>query len=175
MNNLNHKRLIGTLLISAYFFYCIANPTFGHFIDNVDLVIHEAGHWVFIFFGQFIQVLGGSLLQILVPIVFAAYFFSRREAFSASIVLFWVGYNIINVSLYMADAVVMQLPLLGGNSSGHDWNYLLSQTYLLEYTRFLSKAVYSVGISVTLIAAILCLRLIFSEKTVPKEGDEAFA
>lgn len=155
---MNKIRLAGTALIGTYFFYCLANPTLGHFIDYIDLIIHEAGHWIFIFFGQFIQVLGGSFLQILVPAIFVVYFFLRKENFSASILLFWLGYSIVNVSIYMRDAIVMQLPLLGGESVIHDWNYILSSLHLLGETYLLSDIAYFIGFSTIIAAALLSLR-----------------
>ena len=37
------------------------------FIHGIDLIFHEAGHVIFGFFGQFLAVLGGSLMQVLIP------------------------------------------------------------------------------------------------------------
>src|SRR4051812_24863367 len=44
-----------------------------------DLVFHEAGHVIFGFFGRFLTVLGGSLLQCLVPIILAVAFLRQRN------------------------------------------------------------------------------------------------
>ncbi|MFA6294838.1 MAG: hypothetical protein WC666_00250 [Candidatus Paceibacterota bacterium] len=155
---INYYRLIMTIILGLYFFNCISNLNDWHFIDNVDLIIHEAGHSIFIFFGEFIQMLGGSILQVFVPLIFANYFFFRKEFFSASLLLLWVGYNIINVSVYMGDAIVQQLPLLGGDSSMHDWNYLLSQLNLLSYTNTLAYLTYSIGIFVVITAIVFALK-----------------
>jgi len=46
------------------------SPSFTHFIIyNVNLVFHEAGHVIFIPLGRFMTILGGSLLQVLVPLL----------------------------------------------------------------------------------------------------------
>ena len=161
---INYWRLIASILFGAYFFYCTTHPTFGHFIDNVDLIIHEAGHWIFIFFGQFIQIVGGSFLQIFIPVIFSAYFLLKREYFAASLLAMWVGYNIVNVSIYMGDAIAQQIPLLGGDSVIHDWNYLLSQTHLLNYTSFLSGVTYFAGFVVIVAGVIMSLRYSILEK-----------
>lgn len=160
--NIIYSKLVLTVIAALYFYYCAVNPTFGHFIDNVDLIIHEAGHWIFMFFGEFIYILGGSLTQVLVPTIFSSYFFLRRDYFSASFILFWVGYNIVNVSIYMGDSIVMQLPLLGGDSSIHDWNYLLTSLHILKYTNVLSSVVHGFGMFVMVAAAALCV--VFSIK-----------
>ncbi len=88
--DISYPRLIGALIVGFYFLYCIKNPTFGHMIDYVDLVIHEAGHTIFSFFGQFIHVLAGSFVQVLVPTVFAYYFLRRMEYFSFAILSMFV-------------------------------------------------------------------------------------
>ena len=45
-----------------------------NFLHLIDLVFHEAGHIIFGFFGRFIAVLGGSLNQVLIPVVCTAVF-----------------------------------------------------------------------------------------------------
>ena len=159
-------RLIVAVLFAWYFMNSALNPQDWHFIDNVDLIIHEAGHWIFIFFGQMISIIGGSLNQLLIPFVFSAYFFLRRDFYSASVVLMWLGYNFVNVSVYMADAVKMNLPLLGGDSVIHDWNYILSNLGLLNQTHLFSSITRTIGIFVIITGAVLAVR--FSMKREEK-------
>ncbi|MES2314432.1 MAG: hypothetical protein V4524_00650 [Patescibacteria group bacterium] len=154
---MNPWKLATAIIISLYYaYYLNADPSHTYatwnIIDSLDLVIHEAGHFIFMFFGQFMHVLGGSLTQILLPVIFVGYFFLRREYFSASLLLFWVGQNIINVSIYLGDSVLQQLPLLGGDGVMHDWNYLLSTTGLLGQTNVLFHMSYGIGV-LTLICA----------------------
>ncbi len=162
------KGIVTALLGAYYLWYAFGDPLHNfanwNIVDDVDLIIHEAGHFVFMFFGNFIHVLGGSLMQILIPIIFAGYFFwYRREYFSGSVILFWVAQNIINVSVYMGDSVVQQLPLLGGDGVIHDWNYLLSHTGLLGFTDVLSRATYGVGVMLVIAAIVLCAKFSFKE------------
>lgn len=160
----DYWRLAGIIILGLYFLNCSLHPGDWHFIDSVDLIIHEAGHWIFMFFGEFIAALGGSLNQVLIPAIFAAYFCLRRDLYSASILLLWVGYSIVNVSVYMGDAVKMQLPLLGGDSSTHDWNYLLATTHLLGYTDFLSSVTYATGLFLIIGAVAWGIRESLSNK-----------
>jgi hypothetical protein len=60
--------------------------------------------------------------------------------------------------VYAGDAIVMQLPLLGGDTVMHDWNTLLSMMGLLKYTPQVSEALYVAGIMVCTIAAIGAFR-----------------
>jgi hypothetical protein len=166
----DYRKLACAIVLSAYYLWYAAGsgPTHGYehwnIIDNVDLVIHEAGHWIFIFFGEFIRILGGSLMQVLMPSIFAAYFFLRLQFFSGGVVLFWIAQNIVNVSVYMGDSISQTLPLLGGDGTIHDWNYLLSHTGLLAYTDTLARITYGIGMMVFLAAAIICIKYSFAYK-----------
>ncbi len=145
------------LLAGWYFFYYASSPETWHFIDNFNLLIHEAGHWIFWPFGEFMHVLGGSLNQVLIPILFVIYFYRQNEKYSASLVLFWVAQNLINVSIYAGDAVKMQLPLLGGDNVIHDWNWLLIYTGQLHHTEGVALTIKAFGIGLVLLAAAASL------------------
>ena len=57
----------------------------------------------------------------------------------------WVGINLINVSVYAGDAIVMQLPLLGGDGVMHDWNYILTTLDTLSSTPTVATTLYGLG------------------------------
>lgn len=102
------------------------------FIQNVNLIFHEAGHFVFIFFGDFLSVLGGSLLEILIPLIVTIRFIFTRQILSAACTCWWLSTAFLSVSIYASDASEMNLPLLNENLI-HDWNYLLGQLGLLNH------------------------------------------
>lgn len=145
-------------LFSVYFLGCAYAPENVVFMHLIHLPIHEAGHIFFRILGEFMGIAGGSLFQIIVPLVFFGYFLWHKKPFSASIVLFWVGSSIIDVYIYANDAQVMQLPLLSGMTGAeggfHDWNYLLTETNLLNYTPLIAKIIRFLG-TLTTIAAII--------------------
>ena len=124
-------KLVVAGLAAAYFFWCAYDPYQWHLIDGVNLVVHEAGHLIFRPFGEFMMIAGGSLFQVIMPALFVGYFCYTRKFYSAALVLFWVGESILNVSVYAGDSLDLQLPLLGGQDSIHDWNYMLSSLNLL--------------------------------------------
>ncbi len=128
----NPLKLIVAVVASLYFFWCAYDPYQWHLIDGVNLLIHEAGHIIFSFLGEFMMIAGGSLFQIIMPALFAGYFAYQQNYYSAALVLFWVGESILNVSVYAGDSLALQLPLLGGPDTVHDWNYLLSSLRLHE-------------------------------------------
>lgn len=146
-----------SLIVCAYFWYCATTPQSLHFIDSVNLIFHEAGHTIFSFFGTFIHVLAGSGLQIALPLFITLYFFYKKQYVSGSLCLLWVGQNFINVSVYAADALSMELPLLGGDNSLHDWNYLLNEMGWIFYTQKVASTLSTVGFIIIFIASVLSL------------------
>ena len=166
--NKKYLKIIASLFFGFYFIHYASyakNINNWNWIDNINLIFHEAGHSIFFFLGEFIQVLAGSAFQIFIPCVFAIYFFFwRKEYFSGSIIFFWIGQNILNVAVYMGDAIKQQLPLLGGDSVIHDWNYLLSSTGLLKYTDTLSTITFNIGFLTIITASVLCVYLSFETR-----------
>ena len=94
---------------------------------GINLGIHEGGHLLFRFFGEFICVAGGTIAQLSAPLITAGIFFWQRDYFGICVALGWLSTNLIGVGVYMADAQDMLLPLVtvGGGSEnavvGHDW------------------------------------------------------
>jgi hypothetical protein len=90
------------------------------------------------------------------PAVFVGYFIWNKQYYSAAIVLFWVGQSILNVFVYANDAVVMRLVLTSGmtgsEGSFHDWNYLLTETGLINSTRAVANVIRLLG-TLTILAA----------------------
>jgi hypothetical protein len=108
------------------------------------LPLHEGGHVLFILFGRTLYVLGGSFWQIMFPLLwFIIAVRQRSQVFPFA--LFWVGENMMDVSLYIRDAPGRMLPLLGGDKSGHDWHYLLSEWSLMDSAGTIADVMYYGG------------------------------
>jgi hypothetical protein len=161
-------KLIVAAVASLYFCWCAYDPSQWHLIDGVNLVIHEAGHLFFRPFGEFLMIAGGSLFQVIMPGLFVGYFCLQRQFYSASLVLFWVGESILNVSVYAADSIALQLPLLGGQDSIHDWNYMLSTLNLLSQTATISGTIRLLGTILIVIACVGAYK--FATKADEVEG-----
>lgn len=114
---------------------------------NVDLIMHEAGHLLFSHTGShFLTILGGTLLQLIVPAALAVQFAYQRQPYGTAFAAFVFFQNFLYIGEYMADARSQALPLVsvGGGEAGHDWTYLFSTLGLLKFdigigrlTRFL--------------------------------------
>lgn len=154
----NIPKLLFASLLTIYFLWIAYHPMQGSFLDLVDLPIHETGHLVFRLFGEFAGIAGGSLFQVILPAIFVGYFVWRHQYYSAAIVLFWVGQSLLNVWVYAADAVVMQLVLTSGftgsEGSFHDWNYLLTRTGLIGSTKIVAGIIRALGTMVIIAAGV---------------------
>jgi hypothetical protein len=111
-----------------------SDSTILYLTHNVNLVFHEAGHWIFGVFGnQTLAIFGGTLNQVLIPVIVAASFWARRDAVGFAFGLFWFFENLLDVAVYMADARALVLPLIGGlGEEAHDWRNLFFRFGLIE-------------------------------------------
>ncbi len=116
------------------------------FLHGVNLIFHEAGHVIFSFFGRFLHILGGSLMQVLVPAGIAGYFFFHRQLYAGALTLCWVAQNLWDVSIYIKDAQARVLPLLGGEAVLHDWHFLLLDMNLLTKDQLIGNLVFWLGV-----------------------------
>jgi len=129
-------------------------------IELADLVFHEAGHVIFMLFGNTLHALGGSLMQLLIPsICFAAFVRRYRDPVGAATSLWWVGQNLISMAPYINDARDQRLVLLGGvtgqDAPGvHDWNTILGAFSLLDSDHTLAAVAHGLG---SLLIAAACL------------------
>ena len=143
---------IGLLILSGITFLAIATP-WVPILDDVNLIFHEAGHVLFSLFGEIIYLAGGSIFQILLPLFLIIPFTRKGEIFSAILMFWWAGENMISVGRYIADARAQQLELLGGE---HDWAVILAHwPHIMRYDTLIGETVRNIGIAVMLIA--LCL------------------
>jgi hypothetical protein len=124
------------------------------FLDLPNLIFHEAGHVVFAPFGRFMTVLGGSLLQITIPLIVAGAFVRERQLFNACLCTWWAGQNMLDVAVYMADARSLSLVLLGGKTGaeveGHDWEYLLTALGVIHRDKVIGLWTHYLGVLVML-------------------------
>ena len=131
----------------------------GSLLHLPNLVFHEAGHILFMPLGRFMTVLGGSLTQVLVPLVCAGTFlWQTRDPFGAAVAIWWAGENLIDVAPYINDARDLKMVLLGGKTGaeveGHDWEYLLNAMGVAHKDHAIAGVVQAIG-TLTLIAGLV--------------------
>ena len=119
-------------------------PTLLWFIHLITLYIHEAGHFFFRVFGRTIYFLGGSIMQVLVPVVWIVVAV-REKSRLAPVALFFTGESLVDVSVYVKDAGPRVLPLLGGHHVFHDWATVLGQWDMIDWEGPLGTDMFFVG------------------------------
>ena len=121
------------------------------FMHHINLPFHEAGHILFSPFGRFMHVFGGSLMQLLMPLIcLGAFLYPNRNAFAASVALWWFAQNLMDLAPYIGDARAGEMPLLGGVTGSevedyHDWEVLLKMLGWLDYDHKIATAAYAAG------------------------------
>jgi hypothetical protein len=126
----------------------------GSFLHNANLAFHEFGHVLFRPFGDFMMILGGSLFQILLPLMLAgAFAIHQRDNFAAAVMLWWCGQNFVDVAPYISDAEYRVLPLVGGaGEESHDWGNLLTRLEAIDSCYAYGRASFTIGAVVMLVA-----------------------
>lgn len=126
------------------------------FLHGPLLIFHEAGHVIFRPFGEWMAVLGGTLMQLLMPAVMAvALLWRNRDPFGAALALWLLGVSLLDVAPYVHDALQPQLLLLNGSvgdAGGHDWIYLLESTGWRARAPLLGALIHRLGALVLLLA-----------------------
>jgi hypothetical protein len=132
------------------------HPTLGGFLHGVNFLFHEAGHFFFRPFGQFIGTLGGTLGEMTFPIVCTIYFAYKKQRFSAFVTLMWLAHVLFGVSVYAGDAAATRLPL--PENTYHDWNWMFRRLGILKYTTGISRLIYTAGLA-TLVGSTIGMLL----------------
>ena len=150
-------RTLFFIIILIWGFKFISSPMdSGYVMDSfwhlVNLPFHEAGHLIFRPFGRFMTSLGGSLSQLLIPLLCMAVFLLKtRDTFGATFALWWFGENFMDLAPYINDARSLTLPLLGGNTGRtspygfHDWDFILNEAGLIRYDHTLADLAFAIG------------------------------
>ncbi len=129
------------------------------FMHLVNLPFHEAGHIIFMLFGRFMMFLGGTLAQLLMPVVcLVALLVTSRNSFGASASLWWLGENFMDIAPYINDSRALKLILIGGVTGrevdGHDWQNILGTLGWRQYDHVIANISYTIGIILIIISFI---------------------
>jgi hypothetical protein len=138
----------------------LRDPLWSGIAKGIDLGLHEAGHAIFGWFGQFIGIAGGSLFQCLCPLLALEVLRRQDDWFGMSFCLGWLGTNLFDVATYADDARAMELTLVTpfGDGSGevlHDWNWMLGRLGWLEHDHLIAGLLRLSG-SAAFLAFLLC-------------------
>ena len=114
--------------------------------------------------------LGGTLGQLLIPIICLLTFLVKsKDPFGASVSLWWLGENFMDIAPYINDARNQELMLLGGITGReadygyHDWEFILYEIGLLRYDHALAHIAYTFGIVMMFISFVWAGYLLFKQ------------
>ena len=111
--------------------------------------IHEFGHVLFRPLGEFMTLLGGSLFQVLLPLIFGGIFVVKnRDPFAASVMLWWAAVAVMDVAPYVYDAfqpVHVLLTGRTGDNGAHDFIDVLGDLGLLHKAQPIGRGVHAFG------------------------------
>ena len=118
--------------------------------------IHEFGHVLFRPFGEFMTLLGGSLFQVVLPLIFGGIFLVKnRDPFAASVMLWWSAVAVMDIAPYIYDARAPQHILLTGrtgDSGAHDFIDTLGDLGLLNQAQPIGRGAHAFGVLTMLVA-----------------------
>ena len=137
------------------------------------ILVHEAGHVLFALFGEVLRVAGGTLGQLLIPLVCVVALHRHGDNFGAALAAAWASLSLVDASIYAYDAFDPVLPLIGGGTgadSAHDFVFLFDRFGQLRHARgwaMLMKALGGVGL---LLALAWAGALLVLQREVVAEG-----
>ena len=136
--------LAGSLVFyAAFMLYAAANTTGFLFLDHANLMIHEVGHMFFAWGGETLHILGGTILQVVVPVVCALIFFRTGETAAIAFAVFCGFENLLYIAAYMGDARRSAMPLVGADES--DWTILVTKWGVLQLDTAIASWVRGTG------------------------------
>jgi hypothetical protein len=141
--------LYGWLLLPGAFYQPTASmhlPTLIWLFHLIFLYIHEAGHALFAPFGDTLSLLGGSILQVLAPFVWILVAWRERSKLVPA-ALYFTGFSMVDISVYMKDAAARVLPLIGGKKTHHDWWTFLYRRDALDWGEPLGETFFLIGMA----------------------------
>lgn len=129
------------------------------FMHLINLPFHEAGHILFSPFGRFVQALGGTLGQLLIPLIVAVSFALKGNHFAVSVGCWWLGQSFMDCAPYIDDARAGQLMLLGGVTGSevegyHDWENILTRLGMMRFDHLIARLFFGCGVIVMLVALL---------------------
>jgi len=155
----------------AFILTPIASSDAGNsFLHLVNLPFHEAGHVIFQIFGRWMMSLGGTLGQLLIPLVcLSAFLLKSKNPFGAATCLWWFGQNFMDIAPYINDARKGELMLLGGITGSeadygfHDWEFILNEIGLLRHDHVFARLAHGAGIVLILVSFVWAGYLLYKQ------------
>ncbi len=130
--------LVALLIVNDYRFIPI--------IDDANVALHEAGHFIFHVFGNTMGLWGGTLGQLLPPIISVVVFWRQKSLVSVAVALLWLFENFFDIAAYIETARSEGPVVSGVMGIGiHDWWRILIRWRVLQYDTTIATIVRVMG------------------------------
>ncbi len=142
-------RLPVVFFFAYVFIRHLLEPGYSSIFGAFNLGIHELGHLVFGFCGDFLSAAGGTIMQVLIPLIGIVNFQRQQDYFGIAFAFGWLSTSLFDIARYIGDARAMELPLVTffwAEDVKHDWNYLLGRMGMLPWDTGLAFAVKSLAV-----------------------------
>lgn len=180
--------LVVMVLWGGYFISLDITPKYAHhlvgspatsaigesFMHWINLVFHEAGHLIFMPLGRLMSILGGSLMQLIMPLICLGTFVLKyRNAFGGAVCFWWTGQSMLDLAPYIYDARPRVLTLLGGGNgrelqtldggTPHDWFNILTAFGMLQHDQTIAKCTHGLGSTLMVVAMVWGIALMVKQ------------
>ncbi len=139
--------LIVFICLTIYFHFFTEDRWFP-ILDSANLAFHEAGHVFIGILSDRLNVYGGTVLQLAIPIYIFTIFRKQGNQLASHWVMIWIAQNLLNIARYLGDARSQVLPLVGGGM--HDWTEILSRWHLLSYDQWIAGLIQLIALGLML-------------------------
>ena len=144
------------IFFAVIFFRHLSSSEYASVLQPLNLGVHELGHLLFSWSGQFMSVLGGTLVEVAAPFAGVWNFYRQQDYFALTLCFGWLSTALFDVARYVGDARAMEIPLVspfGVDTVVHDWNFMLGKMGILTWDKSLSTVVWGFAV----IAMLFCL------------------
>lgn len=158
--------VLAGLLVLAMVWWPVVRGRRVPVLGWIDLALHEAGHVFFLWAPTDVMLAMGNGFQAGLPLFIALVFlWHERDLAGAGVGFAWVGENLFDAAVYVADAPFRRLPLLGPEDS-HDWWQLLGRHGWLEAADELAAGLRVLGL-VAFAGAVVTLAVGWRDEAAP--------
>jgi hypothetical protein len=142
----------------------LSDPDARGLFGGITFGVHEFGHLLFAFLGEFMAVAGGSLNQVLMPVLAGMLLYHYRDYFGIAVAGAWLASSLMELATYIGDARALELDLVGfGENTQHDWAWLLGHFGALQYDTRLAALTRGAAVAVLVLSLLfgcwLCLQM----------------
>lgn len=125
-------------------------------VHALNTAIHRLGHAMSGWAGESGHLLGGTVLQLLIPAGLAALLRWKLDQPLATLAcVWWLGDNLVHIGSYLGDAIHRGAPIAG---DVHAWEYLMRRWDLAAHAERMGQILHWSGVALMIATLALLLR-----------------